>query len=201
MRERLSHATLGFDMNIRVLLAVFALTSLTLVVACGGGGDDGDGVDEGPTPTAASLGEPPDAPGGNAAGVPGPDSPVISITSPSIDVDSEGTATLDVVFEQMPGIGAWTIDIKFNANIVSVADCDPVLGTAVCNPEYENDIVRVVGASLGIESESTLGHITFLCEQAGETALDITIDTLADATIGDPRLLAAHVEDGTITCS
>ena len=105
-----------------------------------------------------------------------------------------------LMYDRTPGMGAWTIDITFDTSVVSVAECDPVLSTAVCNPAYEDDTVRVVGASLGIESEAVLGRITFLCDQAGESALTVSIDVLADGTIGDPQLLASHIEHGTITC-
>ncbi len=197
MRERLAHATLGFNMNVRILLALVALAGLAFALACGGSDDEGDGD---PTPTSSAIDEPEGESSGSPAGIPGPDSPTLSISSPSIEVGSEGDAVIEVVYEQTPGIGAWTIDVTFDSSIVSVAECDPLLETAVCNPEYEHDTVRIVGASLGIESETVLGRITFLCDQAGESALDISVVTLADGTIGDPKLLAAHIGDGTITC-
>lgn len=201
MHERLAHATLGSNMRIRIVLAILALASLSFVVACGGSDDDDDKGDNGPTPTSDAIDEPQGESSGDPAGVPGPDSPTVSISSPSVDVGSEGDAVVEVVYDLTPGIGAWTIDITFDTSIVSVAECDALLATAVCNPEYEDDTVRIVGASLGIESEAVLGRITFLCDQAGESALEISVETLADGTIGDPQLLAPHLEDGTITCS
>ena len=194
MRERPAHATLGFDMSIRILLTVVALAGLTFAIACGGGSDDGDG------PTNDPIDEPVGAPGGGPAGVPGPDSPTVSISSASIAVGSEGDAVIEIVYDQTPGIAAWTIDVKFDKGIVSVAECDPLLETAVCNPAYEEDTVRIVGASLGTEGETVFGRITFRCDEAGESALVVTVETLADGTIGNPRLLAPHIEDGTITC-
>ncbi len=192
MRERPTHATLGSDMSIRILLALVALASLTFAVACGGG----DSGDDGSKPTGEANGEA----DGNASGVLGPDSPTVSVSSPSVEVGSEGDAVVEVVYNLTPSIGAWTIDVKFDKDIVSVAECDPVLETAVCNPAYEEDTVRFVGASLGIEGETVFGRITFRCDEAGESALVVTVETLADGTIGNPRLLVSHIEDGTITC-
>ena len=190
MRERLAHATLGFVMRIPILLALVALAGLTFAVACGG--DDGNG-DDGSKPANVE-------PGGTTSSVLGPDSPTVSISSPSVEVGSEGDAVVEVVYDLTPSIGAWTIDVKFDGDIVSVAECDPVLETAVCNPAYEEDTVRFAGASLGITGETVFGRITFRCDEAGESALVVTVDTLADGTIGDPRLLVSHIEDGTITC-
>ena len=198
MRERFTHATLGFDMKFKILLALVALAGLTFAVACGGGDDNGG---DDPVPTGSATEESQGELSGNVVGEPGPDSPTVSISSPSVDVGSEGDAVVEVVYDLTPGIGAWTIDITFDPNIVSVAECDSVLSTAVCNPAYDADTVRIVGASLGIESEAVLARITFVCDQAGESALTISIDVLADGTIGDPQLLASHLEHGTITCS
>ena len=184
MRVGSTRGTLGFNMRIRILLAFVALAGLTLAVACGDGGDDG-ATDEA---------------GGGLAGVLGPDSPVVSISSPSIDVGSEGDAVIEVMYNLTPGIAAWTFDIKYDTGMVSVADCDPMLESAVCNAAYEDDTVRFVGASLGTEDETLFGSITFRCDEAGESTLEVSVVTLADGTIGGPEPLTPHIEDGTITC-
>ena len=62
-------------------------------------------------------------------------------------------------------------------------------------------VVRITGAvALGLEGDTTLGIITVKCEAAGTSALALSIDVLADATIGDPQETAAHVTDGEVTC-
>ena len=188
MRVGSTRGTLGFNMRIRILLAFVALAGLTLALACGDGDDNG-----------ASNGANDEADGG-PAGVLGPDSPIVHISSPSIDVGSEGDAVIEVIYNLTPGIAAWTFDIKFDTDIVSVAECDPLLESAVCNPEYEDDTVRFVGASLGIEGATLFGSITFRCDEAGESTLELSVETLADGTIGGPVTLAPYTEDGTITC-
>ncbi len=188
MRVGSARGTLDFNMRIRILLAFVALAGLTLAVACGDGDDNG-----------ASNGANDEADGG-LAGVLGPDSPIVHISSPSIDVGSEGDAVIEVIYNLTPGIAAWTFDIKFDTDIVSVAECDPLLESAVCNAAYEDDTVRFVGASLGEQDGMLYGSITFRCDEAGESTLEVSVETLADGTIGGPEILTPYTEDGTITC-
>ncbi len=186
MRVGSARATLGFNMRIRILHAFVALAGLTLALAGGHGDHGGAGATD-------------EADGGQEGEL-GPDSPIVHISSPSIDVGSEGEAVIEVIYNLTPGIAAWTFDIKFDTDIVSVAECDPLLETAVCNAAYEDDTVRFVGASLGTEGASLYGRITFRCDEAGESTLGVSVETLADGTIGGPVLLTPYTEDGTITC-
>ncbi len=186
MRVGSARGTLGFNMSIRIHHPYVALAGRTLALASGDGADGGDGAT--------------DEADGGLAGELGPDSPIVHISSPSIDVGSEGDAVVEVIYNLTPGVAAWTFDIKFDKDIVSVAECDPLLETAVCNQAYEDDTVRFVGASLGTEGASLYGRITFRCDEAGESTLEVSVVTLADGTIGGPELLTPQIEDGTITC-
>ena len=184
MRVGSARGTLDFNRRIRILLAFVAFAGLTLALACGDGDDNGAN----------------DEANGGLAGVLGPDSPIVHISSPSIDVGSEGDAVIEVIYNLTPGIAAWTFDIKYDTGMVSVADCDPILETAVCNQAYEDDTVRFVGASLGTGDEMLFGSITFRCDEAGESTLEVSVETLADGTIGGPVTLVPQLENGTITC-
>lgn len=101
-----------------------------------------------------------------------------------------------------PGLGAWTVDIAYDPAVVSVADCDPEEG-GVCNPDFGADTVRVAGANAtGLEGDTLLGTITFTCGDAEDTsALTISIDVFADATIGDPQPIDETVTNGSIECA
>ncbi len=102
-----------------------------------------------------------------------------------------------------PGLGAWTIDISYDGDVVSVVTCAPAQG-GVCNPEFGDDVIRVTGASAGgLQGDTVLATITFECgDDEGTSALTLDVNVLADATIGDPQDITGitTVSDGTITC-
>ena len=127
--------------------------------------------------------------------------PTISIGSAEAEPGDE--ATVDVVANVPDGLGAWTIDISFDTDVVSAVDCEEESGS-VCNPDFADGTVRVTGASAsGLDEESVLASITFACEDEGESDLTMSLEVLADATIGDPQDISgdASVEDGSITCA
>ena len=102
-----------------------------------------------------------------------------------------------------PGLGAWTLDIQYDSSLISAVDCVPEQG-GVCNPNFADGMVRITGASAGgLQGDSTLGVITFECgNDAGESDLDLSVFTFADATVGGPQPIAdVTVGDGTFTCS
>ena len=112
-----------------------------------------------------------------------------------------------------PGLGAWTVDIKYDNSVVSVLECEPLPAGSVCNPAYtgsepgqptpaSSDTVRIVGAvATGLEGDTVIGRIIFQCDVAGGSNLDLSIETLADGTLGDPQLVVPFVENGAITCA
>ncbi len=117
------------------------------------------------------------------------------------------TGEVDVVTVQAtdisaPGLGAWTMDIHYDNSVISATGCTPEQG-GVCNPNFEDGVVRLTGATAGgLEGDSTLGTIEFECgDDAGTSELDIQIQVFADATLGDPTDINPTVVDGTFTCS
>jgi len=177
-------------MYMKLALIVLALVALAMASACGS--DDSD--DGSAAPTSDALGEP--------AGQPGPDSPTVSITPIEVVVGEQGEAVLAVLNANPPGLGAWTVDIKYDTNIVSIVECESLQGTNVCNDAYTDDTLRIVGAvATGLEGDSVIGRLTFQCDAPGESKLDLSVDTLADGTIGDPQILVPFIENGAITCT
>lgn len=183
------------------LLALLALLALAagLFVACGGGGSDDAGESAG-TPGA---GQATDA-SGQPSGVAGPDSPTLTAGSATAATGAEASVDVEVLGFGPPGLGAWTVDIAYDSDIVSIADCatDTANASNVCNPEYSDATIRIAGAvAEGLEGDTVIGRLTFTCKAAGTSALELSISVLADGTLGDPRPTAANVGDGTITCT
>lgn len=133
----------------------------------------------------------------------------VMATSGSISVsdgsaEPGGTGTVDLVANVgAPGLGAWTVDISFDPDVVSVENCAPAQG-GVCNPAFEGgSTIRITGANAnGLQGETNLGTITFACADAeGSSDLAISLDVFADATIGNPTdIEPATVTDGSFAC-
>lgn len=177
-------------MHMKLVLVVLALLALALASACGS--DDAD--DSPANPTSDTIGE--------TSGQPGGDPPTVSIDTTEVIVGEQGEAVLEVLGFNAPGLGAWTIDVQYDASVVSIVECEPLPEGAVCNADFADDEVRVVGAvAVGLEGDTVIGRLTFQCDVAGESKLDLSIDTFADGTIGDPQLVEPPVENGAITCT
>lgn len=100
------------------------------------------------------------------------------------------------------GLGAWTVDISYDSERVSVVSCAPEQG-GVCNPNFVVDSeVRITGASAGgVIGDKLLGTVTFECaDSEGEAHLDLSVEVFSDSTIGDPQEIDETVTDGVITC-
>lgn len=100
------------------------------------------------------------------------------------------------------GLGAWTVDITYDPEVVTVADCEPEEG-GVCNPAFTANSIRVVGASAnGVDGDALLATITFDCADVeGTTDLTMALDVFADSTVGNPQPIApATINDGSFAC-
>ena len=174
----------------KLALVILALTAVAVASACGS--DDNDNGSA--TPTSDAIGEP--------AGQPGPDAPTVSIDTTQIVVGEQGEAVLAILSFDSPGLGAWTVDIQYDNSIVSVVECEPLPEGNVCNAAFTGDTVRFVGATgTGLEGDTEIGRITFQCDVAGESKLDIIIDLLADGTLGEPQIVVPNIENGAIICA
>ncbi len=113
----------------------------------------------------------------------------------------EGTVDVGAHGVGGEGLGAWTIDISYDTSVITAVDCTAEQG-GVCNAEFGMDTVRITGASAGgLDGDTVLGSITFECgDDEGSSALTISVNVFADATIGDPQDLNPDVSDGTFDC-
>ena len=127
--------------------------------------------------------------------------PVISVTSatcrPLDSVSVEVRAK-----DSLAGIGAWTVDISYDASLLTASRCVARSG-GMCNEAFSTDTVRFTGASAeGKRSEVLLGTIDFIAGAVpGIAVLAISVSVLADATVGAPRDTRAGLvtQDGAIT--
>ncbi len=169
------------------------------LAACGGDSDK----DTKATPTSSS-----ETPGASGTSTGGGGAGGSNVTVTIADGTATVGQTVDVEIKALdvgtPGLGAYTVDVSFDTDIVSATSCASPenQGLAFCNAEYDPGKVRSVGAiAEGVSGDVSLGTVTFTCETAGTSDLAISVDTLADATIGDPTDINHTEQNGTITCS
>ncbi len=179
-------------------IALIVLAGIVLALAaCGGAGD---GV---PT-TAVESGSRGEGPAPSApAGTQQPNSDVeatLRIGSASAGVGEAATVQLAASGMTTPGLGTWTIKAVYDPSVLSVVEC-PNMGTGVCNPMFDQQTVLFAGAAAeGLLGEATLGTVTFRCEAAGTSALEVEVEVLADATTDAPRTMQPAIENGEISC-
>lgn len=125
---------------------------------------------------------------------------VVAVGSAIVDLGGEGAVSVVVQGVDAPGLGAWSIDVTYDDEVVAAVGCDPQNGS-VCNPAFSPDTVRISGANAnGIEGDVTIGTISFRCVAEGASQLSVSINILADSTIGDPQTIEAATQNGGITC-
>ena len=126
---------------------------------------------------------------------------LITIESAAVAPGAEGSVRLDALGIAAPGLGAWTMDISYDPVVLTALACIPEHG-GVCNPMFDVGVVRVTGASAGgVAGDKTLATITFRCNVEGSSALTLNVPLLVDATIGNPQLISALVQSGSIACT
>jgi hypothetical protein len=126
----------------------------------------------------------------------------LGIGSASMAPGAQGNVDLSASVTS-PGLGAWTVDITYDPAVVSVPSggCT-AQQNGVCNPAYTATQIRITGASAsGLSGAKVLGTITFQCNALGTSALTLTTNVFADATIGNPTNVTPTVTNGSITCA
>ncbi len=126
--------------------------------------------------------------------------PKIAVTSLELNLDDEGKVVLYGDFFDEPGLGAWTIDIYYNADLVNLVECGTEHG-GICNPEFAGNAARITGSRAeGLKGEFVLGSLWFTCKGEGQSGLELDINVLADGTLGGPLPIEAEVKHGEIYC-
>lgn len=125
---------------------------------------------------------------------------IIAVDSATMAVGSQAGLDVRALNVGEPGLGAWSIDIFYDPEVVSAVDCTAEQG-GVCNPAFAANTVRFTGASAGgLEGDTKLAEIAFMCDVEGSSALTVSIEVLADATVGAPQPMTSSIQNGQITC-
>lgn len=125
----------------------------------------------------------------------------VQIGSATLAVNGDVEVALRVLGVDAPGLGAWSVDIGYDAGVVAAVGCQPQNGS-VCNPAFSPSSVRVTGAAAtGYLGDTTLATIRFRCADLGSSPLTLLANVLADATIGAPQPLKTSIQNGSITCT
>ena len=125
----------------------------------------------------------------------------VSVSSANVELGQQALVDVEALNIAAPGLGAWTIDIAYDPDVITPVGCSAALG-GICNVTFSATTVRLLGVSaLGVAGDVELGEIVFECKQAGESALELTTPVLADAMLGAPQPIAAAIRHGSVTCS
>jgi hypothetical protein len=125
----------------------------------------------------------------------------VDIESLSQYAGSEQVVDVTVADVPPPGLGAWTIDITYDASLLSAVECEPEWG-GLCNINYEPNTIRLAGVRVfGIVGDDVLGSITFRCADVGQSAITLAAPIFADSTPGAPQPMSVKIGSGAATCS
>ncbi len=192
-----------------LLVTLIAPTLIAVLAACGGGNSDNsdDGTNAAPTSSGGTPGE-----NGTPAGSGSGGATVTFVTGTGTAVVGQTTTVeLKALGIGTPGMGAWTIDVAYDKDIVSATcEVDDSAGLQFCNPTFDNPDDDSEDLALRLASANASGTdpgdlslmtMTFTCNAVGTSDLTISVDTLADATVGSPTDINHAEEQGTITCT
>jgi hypothetical protein len=125
---------------------------------------------------------------------------VSSLEVGSATVAPGGSVTVNVTVDSTaPGVGAWGLNISYDATVIDATDCSSVAGQ--CNENFGESTIRMNGATTeGIVGDGqVLGTITFTALGEDGDSSDLTVD--AGFTLADPEgtTLSVTPTGGTIT--
>jgi hypothetical protein len=127
--------------------------------------------------------------------------PNVSISSLKATSGDQGKVVLSANDISAPGLSSWSIDIEYNAKLVSIKSCESIQH-GYCNPDFKDGTIRVVGSNVeGLAGDFDLASITFTCNEVGDGELGLKLNVFADATIGHPNPIDASVTGGKIECN
>jgi len=127
--------------------------------------------------------------------------PVLDVHNAVAAPGEEGTSIIGTHDIPPPGLAAWTVDVTYDPDVITAVRCLAEQGS-VCNPNFGPNTVRFAGgAATGLEGETALGGLTFVCgPREGTSQLTVAARTFADATSGAPQPIDVTLIDGTFVC-
>ena len=126
----------------------------------------------------------------------------VTISVPRLAVGEENGMDLEAGGMSASGLGAWTIDVMFDPDLIAPTLCETG-ALSVCNPDFADGTVRIAGATTEAfppEGNLLLATMFFECLAPGEAELTVVPQILVDQTLGDPQAIDATVESGSFTC-
>ena len=97
-------------------------------------------------------------------------------------VDQTGSVTVSADDVSVPPLGAWQLDISYDAHMLTAVSCTPTSETQECNPAFALGVIRLVGVqATGLTGGSIeLATITFSCDALGDSDLTIVAGNFTD---------------------
>jgi endoglucanase len=123
----------------------------------------------------------------------------VNIAPTSLEMEVGDDGTVDLVATDVTGLAAWGIDITYDETVISAEDCEGI--SQVCNEDFAADTVRVGGfdfSETGLTGDITLATITFECDDADSSSLELDVQELLDTESAD---ITHSVTDGSVTCT
>ena len=110
------------------------------------------------------------------------ETPSVGIESLSVTIGQSGSVTISADEVSVPPLGAWQLDILYDAQILTVVSCTPSSEMQACNIMGAPGVVRLAGAqATGFTGESVeLAILTFSCDSLGESDLTVVVGNFAD---------------------
>jgi hypothetical protein len=100
------------------------------------------------------------------------------------------------------GLGAWTVDIEYDSDAITIVQCAPTIQISECNTSFGDETVRLTGARHNGKSGQriVLAQIVYDCKDAeGESPLDVTTTNVQD---GMGQAWVDYDElGGSVTCA
>jgi hypothetical protein len=125
-------------------------------------------------------------------------SATLAIESARGNVGEEVSVDLRALGIPEPGLGAWTVDVTYDPTVVDFGACRVGDAGGACGPRFTADTDRIVGASeMGLVGDIILATMTYQCDAAGVSPLELNVSVFADSTAADMDYTAVN---GSITC-
>lgn len=125
------------------------------------------------------------------------------IGAPRATVGEEMSVDIEARDMRATGLGAWTLDIMYDPDLLDATFCATGVGFSACNPDFANGTVRLNGASIESfpeEGALALATMLFKCLAPGEAQLTVVPRILVDQTLAEPQPIDATVQSGSFTC-
>jgi hypothetical protein len=127
--------------------------------------------------------------------------PHLYVSSVRMAVGEQGVIAIVGSGFAEPGLGAWSMNLKYVSGRAKAVSCANLNESAACNPAFAQNMVRISGAAAtGLVGDIVLASVAFECRTRGPGILKLEVDTLADGAAGAPKDIAVGTSVGLLTC-